>query len=85
MTREEAVIWIINLSADLGKIEHQSLWFYDQALDEIRELLEVDAVPVVRCKDCRFNHKVSVVGCPMLELIERKDLDFCSYGEKVTE
>ena len=45
----------------------------------------VDAAEVVRCKDCRFNPKVSVVGCPMAGIDKRKDLDFCSYGEKVTE
>lgn len=40
MTKEEAVNWIINLSADIGKIQHQDLWHYEQALSEIREMLE---------------------------------------------
>ena len=40
MTKAEAVNWIINISADIGKIEHQDLWHYEQALDEIREMLE---------------------------------------------
>ena len=40
MTKGEAVNWIINLSADIGKVEHQSLWHYEQALSEIREMLE---------------------------------------------
>lgn len=40
MTNAEAINWIINLSADIGKIEHQDLWHYEQALYEIRELLE---------------------------------------------
>jgi len=42
MTNKEAVNWIINLTADIGKAEHQSLWHYEQALYEIRELLECE-------------------------------------------
>ena len=40
MTNKEAVNWIINLSADIGKSEHSELWHYEQALCEIREILE---------------------------------------------
>lgn len=40
MTNKEAVNWIINLSADIGKSEHRELWHYEQALCEIREILE---------------------------------------------
>ena len=40
MTNKEAVNWIINLSADIGKSEHSELWHYEQALYEIREMLE---------------------------------------------
>lgn len=40
MTHGEAVNWIINLSADIGKAEHRDLWHYAQALCEIREMLE---------------------------------------------
>lgn len=40
MTAKEAVIWLINISADIGKAEYRSLWHYEQALDGIRDLLE---------------------------------------------
>lgn len=40
MTNKEAVNWIINLSADIGKSEHSELWHYERALYEIREILE---------------------------------------------
>ena len=40
MTNSEAVNWIINISADVGKAEHRDLWHYEQALSEIREMLE---------------------------------------------
>lgn len=40
MNNAEAVNWLINITADIGKIEHQELWHYEQALSEIREMLE---------------------------------------------
>ncbi len=40
MTKGEAINWIINLTADIGKVEHQDLWHYEQALDEIRDMIE---------------------------------------------
>ena len=40
MTNGEAINWIINISADIGKAEHRDLWHYEQALSEIREMLE---------------------------------------------
>lgn len=40
MTNGEAVNWIINISADIGKAEYRGLWHYEQALSEIREILE---------------------------------------------
>lgn len=42
MSNKEAVNWIINLSADIGKAQHQDLWHYEQALSEIKGLLEVE-------------------------------------------
>ena len=40
MTNGEAINWIINISADIGKAEHRDLWHYEQALSEIKEMLE---------------------------------------------
>lgn len=40
MTSREAVNWLINLIADIGKAEHRALWHYEQALSEIKETLE---------------------------------------------
>ena len=42
MTHKEAVNWLINLAADIGKVEHRDLWHYEQALTEIREILETE-------------------------------------------
>ena len=40
MKKKEAVNWLINLTADIGKSEHRDLWHYEQALSEIRDMLE---------------------------------------------
>ena len=42
MTNKEAVNWLINLTADIGKSEHHDLWHYEQALYEIKEMLDED-------------------------------------------
>ena len=75
MTKAEAVNWIINISADIGKIEHQDLWHYEQALDEIREMLEAEPErkigkwEVLDIRDYAQRHTGRKVGkCP-----------FCGY------
>ena len=40
----------------------------------------VDAVEVVRCKDCKYHHYICLSG-----FLDRKDDDFCSYGKRRTE
>ena len=40
MNNREAVNWLINISADIGKAEHSDLWHYEQALTEIMDMLE---------------------------------------------
>ena len=40
MDNREAVNWLINISADIGKAEHSDLWHYEQALTEIKAMLE---------------------------------------------
>ena len=40
MNNKEAVNWLINILADIGKAEHSDLWHYEQALTEIKDMLE---------------------------------------------
>lgn len=42
MTNRAAVNWLINLMSDIGKSQHGDLWHYEQALAEIKELLEAE-------------------------------------------
>ena len=65
---------------------------YDEDGNMICQLNDVDAVPVVRCKDCKFNEdcirRIEFMGRnPVLEMntYEYHPLDFCSYGEPKEE
>ena len=57
--------------------------------EKIRELLRdiptVDAVPVVRCRECKYRFKNNghdKSGCPIIDAnIWMDNDDFCSYGE----
>lgn len=71
-------------------------YMFDEALgtspcvltEDIKAAPAVDAVEVVRCKDCR---KRDTVNCPMEERYveypwqSTKHHDFCSYGERRSE
>lgn len=49
------------------------------AKEEIRDAPTIDAVPVVRCKDCAHLYGAR---CAVCGLLPRKPDDFCSYGER---
>ena len=61
--------------------------------DMVKDAPTIDAVPVVRCKDCKHREKSPWCdgyrcGNPydgMASGVELKDDDFCSYGERRTE
>ena len=62
----------------------------DCIIGVLEEVIAIDAVPVVRCKDCkhnyskkynkRYNHEDIV--CDYWETDGLNDDDFCSYGER---
>lgn len=55
MTRQEAIKWLYNLKKDIGKMQHQALWHYEQALDEIIEALEQEP-------SCRNTRQVDLIS-----------------------
>lgn len=63
----------------------------DTILDLVDSVPTVDAVPVVRCKDCKWfadNNDGDWFGCWLFQTIQiipedtPKPDDFCSYGER---
>jgi len=57
MNNREAVNWLINISADIGKAEHSDLWHYEQALTEIKDMLE-SAQPVATDTNAGNNSEI---------------------------
>ena len=57
--------------------------FVLEMAERLEILDQVDAIPVVRCKDCKQYYKsaTGVDDC-LLHCISVKSDDFCSYGER---
>lgn len=62
-----------------GGITDNTVIFYGDVLTIINEAPTVDAVEVVRCKDCE--HYCDGTWCDINEAYFEDD-DFCSYGER---
>ena len=61
---------------------------YREAILAVKSILHsakpVDAVPVVRCRDCKYHEDTHVTGfehCCLYDLTMRHN-DFCSYGKR---
>lgn len=84
------------LNTDVTLFMTENAYLNMTALDVLKMVSEwiaeaptIDAVPVVRCKDCRYKdrEKVNDKGfliCPASGM-EITDDDFCSYGERKEE
>ena len=58
--------------------------YYGYAKSFIDDAPTVDAVPVVRCRDCKYHEDTHVTGfehCCLYDLTMRYN-DFCSYGKR---
>lgn len=62
----------------------------DLLIDSIISAPTIDAVEVVRCKDCKYSKhlkqypKVNTWKCTLTDVVYRAD-DFCNYGERKDE
>lgn len=55
----------------------------DTILDLVDSVPTADAVPVVRCKDCKYRD--GTPGQPNILCAQMHEDDFCSYGERRAE
>ena len=55
---------------------------YAISIESVRNAPTVDAVEVVRCKDCKRYQLDSIFHVGFCDGKRRKDDDFCSYGER---
>ena len=82
---------LIDVDVFLEKMKRTSRYF-DVKFD-IEEMPTIDAVPVVRCRDCQhwkptgskagnsFSDTEYIGGCEFTKYC-RRESDFCSYGER---
>lgn len=49
-------------------------------VSDIDTIPRVDAVEVVRCRECK--HRDGIPGQPNIVCLQMHDDDFCSYGER---
>ena len=75
---------LIDADAFLEKMKRTSRYF--DVVFDVEEMPTVDAVEVVRCRECKYrfgNNGHSKNGCPIIDAnIWMDDDDFCSYGER---
>lgn len=63
-----------NTKAEL--IHNSKIW------QQVKDMPTVDAVPVIRCKDCVWNREKEWVDCYMSGMHGRNINNFCSRGER---
>ena len=79
------------LKEELIKALHEPLMDIDEAIDVVVTTIDdaptVDAVEVVRCKDCKYGEPNGQYGCKcyhyeLYETHEMSPSDFCSHAER---
>lgn len=75
---------LIDADAFLERMSHTDRFF--GVVYDINDAPTVDAVPVVRCRECKYAKKAKVNKkgfriCPASHM-EIVDDDYCSYGER---
>lgn len=64
-----------------SEAEIQAVNDYDDFIKAVKNSHTIDAVPVVRCKDCVHQDDRSIRWCNKLNRVVRA-IDFCSRGER---
>lgn len=67
------------------------IYLNESACDQIKMMPTIDAMPVVRCQECKYGKeskisfdcdgKTSLCECPHIMLIHQWD-EYCSFGER---
>ena len=74
----------------MGSMQRNTYPGLESAIAQVKKAPAVDAVEVVRCKDCKYyesTHYGHMCKCweawlPTTVYFIREDDDFCSYGER---
>lgn len=87
MNNREAVNWLNNILADIGKSEHNDLWHYEQALTEIKDMFEPTRPEIIRCNHCEYYKSMSNHWgeCRAHNNQTCHICDYCSWAERRVE
>lgn len=74
---------LISREALLPKVEYDEYYHSNEIRDIANDTPTVDAVPVVRCEECRYFRAANIPSCASpYGIIDPEPDDFCSYGER---
>lgn len=85
----DAEMYHKSFEVDDGRnVWNSGLWIRYKIFEEaIRDAPTVDAVPVIRCKDCKHYYALNEVrgNCSEYNFVEKIPIDFCSWAERKEE
>lgn len=66
---------------------HMKDYVLNQILTDIKNAPTVDAVEVIRCKDCKHYYALNEVrgNCSEYNFVEKIPIDYCSWAERKEE
>ena len=79
MTREMAINILRGAVLGTNEQTHEAVFM---AIKALKEQERVDAVEVVRCKDCIHRMKNGMCEYKDYSVVAQDDNDFCSWGER---
>lgn len=85
MENEKRLIDVNDLFDRLYDNEFSTLCPLDEVCGVIDNCPTVDAVEVVRCRDCKHYDETDSFNCKFAFMEFRRPDDFCSYGERRTD
>ena len=81
--RQAAIDKAIEIPVARIVTEDKVIWRKAVFVEDIEALPPVDAVPVVRCKDCTYSRPFSAVVIQCTRYADsRLKTDYCSYGKR---
>ena len=75
ISRQDTIDAIVH---ELDMIDHVPQWVSDRLVKALSGVPSIDAVQVIRCKDCKY-YKENTLACSRYGL---EDDDYCSWAER---
>ena len=82
----DSAIALLRVACGKDALKHKAVDLVQHTRDFVAKMTTIDAVPVVRCKDCEY-YKYEECVCPRMVMSDCAHYypdpeDFCSYGER---